>query len=177
VKCPKEDALKDLIDQHEDVGRIAIYAGFTGSIERCMRIVSEMKWDFIKADGRGWHTSVPHIRSGKEMLAMFQDRSSMRKDNIAFVGQPGAAGMGLNLTASPSIVFYSNDFNGESRIQTIDRIHRPGMDINRGATIYDLIHLPTDLYVLENLDRKIKLQGITLGRMVEELKHVTVRMR
>jgi hypothetical protein len=135
-----------------------------------------MGWQHIKADGKGWSTTVGSVRGGKDMLKMFQEKEKS-VERLAFIGQPGAAGMGLNLTASPSIVFYSNDFNGDSRIQAIERIHRPGMDINRGATIYDLIHLPTDQYVLDNLDKKVKLQGITLGRMVEELKHVTVRIR
>jgi hypothetical protein len=79
------------------------------------------------------------------------------------VGQPGAAGMGLTLTASPSIVYWSNDFNAESRIQSEDRIHRPGMDLNRGATIYDLVHLPTDLHILSNLKKKRDLQALTMG--------------
>ena len=77
--------------------------------------------------------------------------------------------MGLTLTASPSIVYFSNDFNAESRIQSEDRIHRPGMDVNRGATIYDLIHLPTDRTVLDNLRAKRVLQDMTLGSLNEAL--------
>lgn len=80
--------------------------------------------------------------------------------------------MGLTLTASPSIVYFSNDFNAESRIQSEDRIHRPGMDVNRGATIYDLIHLPTDRTVLENLKAKRVLQDMTLGALNDVLAQV-----
>jgi hypothetical protein len=68
--------------------------------------------------------------------------------------------MGLTLTASPSIVYYSNDFNSEARTQSEDRIHRPGCT---GTNIIDLIHLPTDLRVLENLKAKRTLEKMTLG--------------
>ena len=57
------------------------------------------------------------------------------------VGQADSAGTGLTLTASNEIVYYSNSFNGEARMQSMHRIHRPGMDINKGALITDLIHL------------------------------------
>lgn len=166
--CPKDDLLSDLLDQHDDVGRIVIFGGFTGSIDHCTELVVKAGWDFIRVDGRGWHSSIGGNPMG--MLEAFQ-KHQIQWPRIAFIGQPGAAGMGLNLTASPSIVYFSNDFNAESRIQSEDRIHRPGMDVNRGATIYDLIHLPTDEYVLENLIKKRKLQSMSLGEIQEQLKY------
>ena len=66
---------------------------------------------------------------------------------------------------SPGAVFYSNSFSGEDRMQAEDRIHRIGMDENRGATIYDLIHLGTDDLVLQNLMKKKRLQDLTLGEL------------
>ena len=66
--------------------------------------------------------------------------------------------MALTLTASPTELFYSNDFNGEARFQAEDRFHRAGMDKNRGATIIDFVHLPSDQLVLDNLQKKKDLQ-------------------
>jgi SNF2 family DNA or RNA helicase len=172
VKCPKDDALKDLLTEHDEVGRIVIYGGFSGSVDRCVDIALSQEWSVIRVDGRGWY----QIDSKRQPmigdpLSIFQD---LKEDHprVAFVGQPGAAGMGLTLTASPTICYFSNDFNAESRIQSEDRIHRPGMDVNRGATIIDLIHLPTDRTVLENLRAKRKLQDMTLGALEEALKFV-----
>jgi hypothetical protein len=71
--------------------------------------------------------------------------------------------MSLTLTASPVVIFYSNDFKAENRMQAEDRIHRESMDLNLGATIIDIIHLPTDELVLKNLKEKTKLQNLTLG--------------
>ena len=81
---------------------------------------------------------------------------------VNFVGHPESAGEGITLTRSPAIVYYSNDFNFKSRAQSEDRIHRIGMDVNRGATIYDLCCLETDYMILEILRAKKRLQHMTL---------------
>lgn len=170
LPTPKEDALIDLLDEHEDVGRLVVYASFTASIDRVVEICKKYQWDVIRVDGRGWHWSGLEPKTDVEMLKIFQ-RQTEHANRVVFVGHPGSAGMGLTLTASPTIVYWSNDFNAESRIQSEDRIHRPGMDVNRGATIVDLIHLPTDLLVLENLKKKRELQNITLGELQECLNN------
>lgn len=162
VDCPKQDALIELLEEHEDCGRIVIYGGFTESVDRCVTIAQSQKWAVIRWDGRGVACMDEEGQGIKvDPLEMFQDLLD-KHPRVAFVGQPGAAGMGLTLTKSPSIVYYSNDFNFESRIQSEDRIHRPGMDIAKGATIIDLIHLPSDEYVLNNLKAKKRLQQMTL---------------
>ena len=165
IPCPKEDVVKDLLDQYDDVGRTVWFGGFTGSIDRISAVVRSVGWDYIRVDGRGWSSSIEGLTDPKAMLLLFQDANNENHPRIAFIGQPGAAGMGLTLTASPMICYYSNDFNAESRIQSEDRIHRIGMDVNRGATIYDIIHLPTDEKVLENLKKKRDLQAMSLGDM------------
>ena len=168
IGSPKEAALKELLDLHEEIGRFVIYGGFTGSIDLCVEIVKRCGWDYIRVDGRGWDSSL--AGSPVELLEKFQEGKQVEK--LAFIGQPGAAGMGLNLTASPGICFYSNDFNAESRHQAEARIHRPGMDCIRGATIYDLIHLDCDDAVLNNLNKKIDLQNMSMGLLKESIKNV-----
>src|SRR6185295_10478850 len=42
------------------------------------------------------------------------------------VGQPQAGGLGLTLTASHTVAYLSNDYNLTSRLQSEDRVHRPG---------------------------------------------------
>ena len=153
VACPKEDVIIDLLEQHEDIGRIVIYAGFTGSIDRVVGICQKQGWATIRVDGRGWSCTLVG-----DPLKLFQNGEG----KIAFVGHPGSAGMGLTLTASPTIVYYSNDFNAESRIQSEDRIHRPGC---RGANIIDIVHLETDQLILDNLKKKRDLQSLTLGEI------------
>jgi hypothetical protein len=167
IDTPKEQVLRDLIDQHDEVGRIVIYGGFTGSVDRCVNIVQSIQgWEYIRVDGRGYSSSIGGNPTG--LLQAFQEYKD-KFPRIAFIGQPGAAGTGLTLTASPSIVYFSNDFNAVSRIQSEDRIHRLGMDTNRGAMIYDIFHLPSDEYVFNNLQKKRELQAISLGELKEAL--------
>jgi SNF2 family DNA or RNA helicase len=166
VECAKEAVLSDLLDEHEDVGRLVVYAGFTGSVDRCVEIAKNNQWEWIRVDGRGWTSSIPG--TAKELLKLFQATHSETR-RLVFIGQPSAAGMGITLTASPTIVYYSNDFNAESRAQSEDRIHRMGMDVNRGATIIDIVHLLSDQLVIDNLKKKKKLQSMTMGDMNTQL--------
>jgi hypothetical protein len=167
VPCPKEQVLIDLLDEHEPIGRFVVYAGFQASVDRCARIAHRYQWDVIRVDGRGWiylpglDTSDIPV-SNKEMLKRFQSKNDSK---IVFVAQPGAAGMGLTLTASPSVFFYSNSFNAEDRIQSAQRIQGMGMDLNRGATIIDVVHLDIDQYILDNLKKKTDLLDLTMGKL------------
>lgn len=175
VDSPKLDIVSDLLDENEEIGRIVFYAGFTASIDRLCKHVKAQGWEWIRVDGGGWKTSLPGaILGGQEkwndilLNKEFQDPDSKHK-KVAFIAHPGSAGMGLTLTAASMTVYVSNDFNGESRIQSEDRIHRAGMDMNRGCTIVDLILLPTDEKVLQNLQRKRELQSISLGEVNEAI--------
>lgn len=161
VGTPKDDALLDLLNENDDRGRIVVYASFTGSVDRVVQICQNRGWGTVRVDGRGWDCSI----DTSDPLSLFQDQLK-EHPKVAFIAHPASGGIGLTLTAASMIVYYSNDFNAESRIQSEDRIHRPGMDLNRGATIVDLVHLPTDLLVLENLQKKRKLQSLTLGEVL-----------
>lgn len=164
VPCPKVDLFIDLLGRHEEVGRFVTYAGFQGSIDRLQRTALQQNWSVIKADGRGWSFSDPaskyavHKFTDVEMLKIFQQQFD-EYPHVLFLGQPGAAGMGLNLTASPTIFFYSNDFQPVSRLQAEDRGHRLGMGDN--FWIIDAIHLPTDRKVLESLQQSRDLQRMS----------------
>jgi hypothetical protein len=169
LPCPKEDALKDILEEHEDVGRIVIYAGFQGSVDRIVKICQSQQWKIIRVDGRGWITDIPGLTKDENMVECFQSEQE-KHPRIAFCAHPQSGGMSLTLTASPTIVYYSNDYNAENRAQSEDRIHRPGMDVNRGATIIDLFHLPTDRKVVNNLKGKLDLQKMTMGDIKECLE-------
>lgn len=160
---PKDAALEGILDQHDEVGRIIIYAGFRASVDRVVDLCQFKGWAVVRCDGRGWWPRSEY----KDLLAELDRSTDTRTfDKVAFVANPGSGGMGLTLTAAPSAVYYSQDFNAESRFQSLKRGHRNGMDVNRGFTVYDLLHLPTDRLILENIDQKKTLQSITM----EEIK-------
>jgi SNF2 family DNA or RNA helicase len=162
IFTPKADALIELLDAHESGGRLVTYGGFTGTIDKIVALSHKEHWATVRADGRGWVCEDWEENPIKEdALTLFQDMLE-EYPRVNFVGHPESAGEGITLTRSPSIVYYSNDFNNKSRLQSEDRIHRIGMDINKGATIYDLCCLETDYMILQNLREKKRLQTITL---------------
>lgn len=165
---PKEEQLILDLEDHEDIGRLVVGAAFQGSIDRVTKICRKNNWGVIQVDGRGWKLFSPteQIQAKPvDMLRLFQANKS---NPICFVGHPGSAGMGLTLTASPTLIFWSLPFDGEQYIQFKERIHRPGMSIVRGATIKYYFNLPTDRMVYENLKNKVRLQSITMGQYISK---------
>lgn len=170
VGSPKDDVYKELLDDHFDVGRFAVFGGFSATIDRLVTMAIEKKWHVLRVDGRGYRGFCPDGSDcDSDVLLDCMDRThpnykQLKYDypNVCFVGHPKAAGMGLTLHASPTLLYYSNVYDGEARMQSEDRIHRMGMDVNRGATIIDLIHLKSDQMVLDNIKNKKRLQSLTL---------------
>ena len=164
VETPKDQALVDLLEEFDDKGRVVIYGGFQGTVDKIVKLVVKEGWKYILADGRGWFSNLEGVASPVDMLDVFQNKLEI--EPIAFIGQASAAGMGLNLTASEAIIYYSNDFNAESRIQSEDRIHRPGC---KGANIIDIIHLETDRIILNNLKAKRDLMNMSMEELANAL--------
>ena len=82
------------------------------------------------------------------------------------VGTPSTGGYGLTLTAANTVIYYSNGYDLEKRLQSEDRAHRIGqkksvtyVDINAEETV--------DEKIVKSLRKKIKIASEVLG---EELK-------
>lgn len=171
VPCPKEDALKELLEENEEHGRIVVAGGFTGSVDRIQRICLSEGWDVVRCDGTGFR--VFRRESDGEIkclhkVAPLDYWADMNNPRVAFVCHPESGGLGLTLTEACMLVVWSNSFKPEYRIQLEDRIHRDGMDTNRGATIVDLIHLPTDERTLRIIRENRKLELLTMGEFIDE---------
>lgn len=171
VPCPKEAKLKARLAQCDETGRVVIFAGFQGSIDRIKGICKKEGWDVIQCDGRGWSV---FDKTGKKIitdkpLAYWSDME--HHERVAFVAHPLSGGLSLNLTEARMAVYWSNDFSPESRAQSEDRIHRKGSDENVGVKIVDIYHLPTDKHTHDILKANRKLELLTMGEvnaMLEE---------
>ena len=82
------------------------------------------------------------------------------------VGTPSTGGYGLTLTAANTVIYYSNGYDLEKRLQSEDRAHRIGqkksvtyVDINAEETV--------DEKIVKSLRKKINIASEVLG---EELK-------
>ena len=77
---------------------------------------------------------------GKESVVKYYGAVSQDDRNLAidrfqkdptckfFVGNPQTGSMGITLTAADTVVYYSNSYNLEHRLQSEDRAHRIGQD-------------------------------------------------
>lgn len=169
--CPKDTVFKQLLRENNDIGRMVAYAGYTASIDRVAELAVEEGWSVIQANGatHGMPYNCKFIGLPENNpLDMFQDKSR-EIEKILFLGHPATAKTSLTLTEACMTVYYSNTFTGDDRIQSEARIHRYGMSIELGATIVDLLHLPTDEYVLSNLIRKRDLLNLAMGEFSSAL--------
>jgi SNF2 family DNA or RNA helicase len=107
------------------------------------------------------------VEDRQDAIKKFQDKES---DVRFFVSNPQTGGMGITLHAATNVIYYSNDFNLESRKQSEDRAHRVGQ--HHPVLYVDLMCPNTvDVHIVKTLLSKNKLANITLGeRVLEWLK-------
>jgi len=89
----------------------------------------------------------------------FQDPTS---DLRFFVAQPKTGGYGITLTEASTVVYYSNSYDLEIRLQSEDRAHRIGQ--KRAVTYIDLVSPDTiDEKILKALRSKINIASEVLN--------------
>lgn len=93
-----------------------------------------------------------------EAIRRFQEDPRCR----FFVGHVQAGGKGITLTAATLVVYYSNDFSLENRLQSEDRAHRIGQ--RNAVTYVDFVAPGTlDEKVVEALRAKKELADLITG--------------
>ena len=105
------DALKDVLSDIND--KVIIWARFKADL----RAIEGMLGDQAVT----YHGDVSN-----DMRAIAVDRFQNDPSIKYFIGQPQSGGIGLTLTAASYAIYYSNDFNLETRLQSEDRCHRIG---------------------------------------------------
>lgn len=99
----------------------------------------------------------------QEIVKRFQDKESPVR---FFVGNQQTGGYGLTLTEASTVVYFSNNYDLEKRMQSEDRAHRIGQ--KNHVTYVDLICENTvDQNIVASLRNKIDLASMSLG---EKLK-------
>jgi SNF2 family DNA or RNA helicase len=94
----------------------------------------------------------------QDIVNDFQD---MENPLRFFVGQPRTGGYGITLTAATTVIYYSNSYDLEIRLQSEDRAHRIGQ--TNKVTYIDLVSPNTiDEKILQALRSKIDIAGQVL---------------
>jgi len=100
----------------------------------------------------------------RRVVREFQDPDSELR---FFVGNPRTGGYGLTLTAASTVVYFSNSFDLEVRLQSEDRAHRIGQ--TKSVTYVDLIVPGTiDEKIVKALRDKIDIANQVLGEEMKE---------
>ena len=97
-----------------------------------------------------------------------QNREAFQNDSkVRFiVGTPQTGGYGITLHAANTVIYYSNGYDLEKRLQSEDRAHRIGQ--KKSVTYIDLIAEDTvDKKIQDSLRKKINIASEVLG---EELR-------
>ncbi len=78
------------------------------------------------------------------------------------MGQPRTGGYGITLTGANTVIYFSNSYDLEIRLQSEDRAHRIGQ--TNKVTYIDMVSPDTiDEKILKALRSKIDIAGQVLG--------------
>ena len=149
--------LMDLLDEVE--GKVIIWANY---VEDIKIIVEALKKAYGEASTVEYHGGVDSTLR-QDNIALFQEKNSPTR---YFVGNTQTGGYGITLTAANTVIYYSNNYNLEQRLQSEDRAHRIGQ--TGSVTYVDLIAEETiDEKIVKALRKKIDIANEIMG---EELK-------
>jgi SNF2 family DNA or RNA helicase len=127
----KNNRIKELLSLLEEVeGKVIIWANYIYDIENIVENISEEYGEDSIVQYYGAISS----QDRADAIKKFQDPNS----NVRFfVGNPQTAGYGITLTAANNVIYYSNGYDLEKRLQSEDRAHRIGQ--SKSVTYIDLI--------------------------------------
>ena len=152
------EALEEIINEHN--GKAIIWSRFRYDIIQITEMLN-------KKFGQGCAVSYFGDTSDDDRAAAVLNFQNPDHPLKFFVGNPATAGYGLTLTEANLVVYYANDFNLETRIQSEDRAHRIGQKNN--VTYIDLIcEGSIDERIVKALRAKIDIGAKVLGEDARE---------
>ena len=156
IKSNRLQAMLDTIDEMS--GKVILWSRFRYDIKAIVATLA-------KVHGPG--SVVSYFGDTTDDERQDAITSFQHGDARFFVGNPQTAGYGLTLTAASNVIYYANDYNLETRMQSEDRCHRIGQS---SRVLYvDLVTPGTvDINIAKALQQKINLAGVTLGEEVKK---------
>ena len=156
----KNNRLKELVNLLDEVeGKVIIWANYVHDIEHIVKTISD---EFGSDSIVQYYGAIP-AEQRQENIEKFQDPKSKAR---FFIGNPQTGGYGITLTCANTVVYYSNGYDLEKRLQSEDRAHRIGQ--TKSVTYVDLIAPKTiDEKIRKALRKKINIATEVMG---EELR-------
>uniref|UniRef100_A0A2C9KB78 Chromatin-remodeling ATPase INO80 n=2 Tax=Biomphalaria glabrata TaxID=6526 RepID=A0A2C9KB78_BIOGL len=132
--------------------RVLIYSQMTRMIDLLEEYMWYRKHTYMRLDGSS------KISERRDMVADFQTRS----DIFVFLLSTRAGGLGINLTAADTVIFYDSDWNPTVDQQAMDRAHRLGQ--TKQVTVYRLICKGTiEERILQRAKEKSEIQKMVIS--------------
>ena len=158
LKNNRLDELLDLLDETE--GKAIIWANYIHDIEHITKAIKKKYGD----DSIVQYYGAIDTKQRQEGIKKFQDPNSPAR---FFIGNPQTGGYGITLTAANTVVYYSNGYDLEKRLQSEDRAHRIGQ--KKSVTYVDFIAEKTvDEKIVKALRKKINIASEILGDTLKE---------
>ena len=153
--------LPELMSVLEEVdGKVIIWANFTHDIKTIEQEISKV----YGAETVATYYGETESDDRQSIVNRFQDPNDPLK---YFIGQPRTGGYGLTLTEAKTVVYYSNNFDLEIRLQSEDRAHRIGQTSK--VTYIDIVADKTvDDRILKALRNKINIASQVLAEDFRE---------
>ena len=155
----KNNRITELMDVLEETeGKAIIWAHYQYDITEIIKAVTKKYGPESIVDYYG----LTPQDDRQPNIKRFQDDPKCR----FMVGTPSTGGYGITLTAANTVIYYSNGYDLEKRLQSEDRAHRIGQ--KKSVTYVDLMADDTvDEKIVKALRKKINIASEVLG---EELK-------
>ena len=158
LKNNRMDALLQLLEETD--GKVIIWANYREDIKN---IVAALKKAYGDASTVEYHGGVDSTLR-QEHIAQFQQKNGLTR---YFVGNAQTGGYGITLTAASTVVYYSNSYDLEKRLQSEDRAHRIGQ--TGSVTYVDLMAENTiDERIVKALNKKINIANEIMGEDIKD---------
>ena len=152
------DELLNIIEETQ--GKAIIWASYTHDIKKIRDTLSEKYGE----ESVACYYGETDQEERQNIVDNFQDPDNPLR---FFVGQPRTGGYGITLTAANTVIYYSNSYDLEIRLQSEDRAHRIGQE--NKVTYIDLVSPGTiDEKILGALKNKIDIAGQVLGEQARD---------
>ena len=159
VQTINSNRIKELMNILEETeGKAIIWANYQKDVTQ---IVENIEKEYGPGSVVDYYGLTPQ-EDRQDNIRKFQSDPKCR----FLVGTPSTGGYGITLTAANTVIYYSNGYDLEKRLQSEDRAHRIGQKKN--VTYIDIIAEETvDEKIVKALRDKINIASEVLG---EELK-------
>jgi SNF2 family DNA or RNA helicase len=159
VQAVESNRLNELMSILEDTdGKVIIWANYQTSVSDIMKALTKK----YGANSFVHYYGLTPQEDRQDNIRKFQNDPECR----FIIGTPQTGGYGITLTQANTVIYYSNSYDLEKRLQSEDRAHRIGQ--KKTVTYIDLISEDTvDEKIVKALRDKINIASEVMG---EELK-------